>query len=333
MDPTEPLLKNLKTFVAFARKRVGDPHLAEGVVQESLLKALKADRKPVRNDDVIAWFYRILRRGIIDVYRRSDARERALAIFTAELPERPDGAAERVICQCIKRLLPSSPNNTAICSGKLIWKARRFRTPPPTSASPQTISLCACTARGNGSASNWSAPAGFAAGTAAWIARAKVKCRQLSRLTDVAAVQPFVACATKVVTRFSSVLICLVRLRSGVDRGHFLAFLRATLAGVSAALAMIHLVFAAFLAAGAAEVGADPAQFLGKLRPARHESRRHSTEDCALMIQIDAARHFFDVLFLQTGAGAMLAFHRASVAGLDTALIFLVHNVLLFVCD
>jgi DNA-directed RNA polymerase specialized sigma24 family protein len=64
MDPTEPLLKNLKTFVAFARKRVGDPHLAEDVVQESLLKALKADRKPARNDDVIAWFYRILRRGI-----------------------------------------------------------------------------------------------------------------------------------------------------------------------------------------------------------------------------------------------------------------------------
>jgi RNA polymerase sigma factor (sigma-70 family) len=109
MDPTEPLLKNLKTFVAFARKRVGDPHLAEDVVQESLLKALKADRKPARNDDAIAWFYRILRRGIIDVYRRSDARERALESFKAELPERPDGATERVICQCIKRLLPGLP--------------------------------------------------------------------------------------------------------------------------------------------------------------------------------------------------------------------------------
>lgn len=109
MDPTEPLLKNLKTFVAFARKRVGDPHLAEDVVQESLLKALKADRKPVRNDDVVAWFYRILRRGIIDVYRRSNTRQRALESLRAELPEHADAAAERVICQCIKRLLPSLP--------------------------------------------------------------------------------------------------------------------------------------------------------------------------------------------------------------------------------
>ena len=43
----EPLLKNLQTFVAFARKRVGDPHLAEDVVQECLLKALRSDPSPL----------------------------------------------------------------------------------------------------------------------------------------------------------------------------------------------------------------------------------------------------------------------------------------------
>lgn len=74
----EPLLKNLQTFVAFTRKRVGDPHLAEDVVQESLLKALRSDRKPAVHEDVIAWFYRILRRSIIDLYRRRDVRNRAL---------------------------------------------------------------------------------------------------------------------------------------------------------------------------------------------------------------------------------------------------------------
>lgn len=47
MDPmNEMVLKNLKAFVAFTRKRVGDPHLAEDLVQESLMKALAADRKP-----------------------------------------------------------------------------------------------------------------------------------------------------------------------------------------------------------------------------------------------------------------------------------------------
>ena len=105
----EPLLKNLKTFVAFARKRIGDEHLAEDVVQDSLLKALRSVRKPGRDEEVIAWFYRILRRSIIDLYRRRDVRSRTLEQFQAELPHQPDPAAERVLCQCVKRLLPGLP--------------------------------------------------------------------------------------------------------------------------------------------------------------------------------------------------------------------------------
>jgi RNA polymerase sigma factor (sigma-70 family) len=105
----EPLVKNLKTFVAFTRKRVGDPHLAEDVVQESLLKALRSDCKPAPDEDVVAWFYRILRRSIIDLYRRRDVRDRALDRLQAELPEQPDAAVERVLCQCVKRLLPGLP--------------------------------------------------------------------------------------------------------------------------------------------------------------------------------------------------------------------------------
>ena len=106
----ESLLKNLQVFVAFARKRVGDPHLAEDVVQDSLLKALRSDRQPARDEDVIAWFYRILRRSIIDLYRRRDVRTRALEQFQTELPQQPDAAAERVLCQCVKRLLPGLPD-------------------------------------------------------------------------------------------------------------------------------------------------------------------------------------------------------------------------------
>ena len=106
---TDPLLENLNTFVAFARKRVGDPHLAEDVVQESLLKALQAGRKPASDEDVIAWFYRILRHSIIDIYRRRDTRERALERLQVELPEQAEAAVERVICACVKRLLPRLP--------------------------------------------------------------------------------------------------------------------------------------------------------------------------------------------------------------------------------
>lgn len=105
----ERVLKNLETFVAFTRKRVGDPHLAEDLVQESLVKALEADRKPVGGEDTVAWFYRILRRTIIDLYRRRAARSRALDQFEQDLAESPNPSDARVLCACFKRLLPVVP--------------------------------------------------------------------------------------------------------------------------------------------------------------------------------------------------------------------------------
>ena len=105
----DALLENFQTFVAFVRKRVGDPHLAEDIVQDSLLKALSADNKPADEENTVAWFYRILRRSIIDVYRRTDARARAMERLAQELPEEPGAEDERLLCQCFKKLLPSIP--------------------------------------------------------------------------------------------------------------------------------------------------------------------------------------------------------------------------------
>jgi RNA polymerase sigma factor (sigma-70 family) len=109
----DAILENFQTFVAFVRKRVGDPHLAEDIVQGSLLKAFAADHKPTEEENAIAWFYRILRRSIIDVYRRTDVRTRALERFARELPEEPSAEDERLLCQCFKKLLLGSPRNIA----------------------------------------------------------------------------------------------------------------------------------------------------------------------------------------------------------------------------
>jgi RNA polymerase sigma factor (sigma-70 family) len=105
----DALIENLNAFVAFARKRVGDPELAADLVQDSLLKALKAADQPGDGDGTVTWFYRILRHSIIDLYRRGDVRTRALERLQAELPEQPDATAEQVLCQCVKRLLPGLP--------------------------------------------------------------------------------------------------------------------------------------------------------------------------------------------------------------------------------
>ncbi len=105
----DSILMNLEIFVAFARKRLGDHHLAEDVVQESLIKALAADRHPDTDEETTKWFYRILRRSIIDVYRKQGARQRALNRFEKELPEGPDEEEKGELCKCFKRLLPLVP--------------------------------------------------------------------------------------------------------------------------------------------------------------------------------------------------------------------------------
>jgi RNA polymerase sigma factor (sigma-70 family) len=103
----EPLLKNLQTFVAFARKRVGDPHLAEDVVQDSLVKALASTKRPTQEQDTIAWFYRILRHSIIDLYRRRAVNKTALERLERELDSPPDREEARVACRCIETLIPT----------------------------------------------------------------------------------------------------------------------------------------------------------------------------------------------------------------------------------
>ena len=100
------LLENVHEFAGFARKRLGDPELAADAVQESLLKALKAADQIRDEENAKAWFYRILRRTIIDLYRRRDARDRALAGLERELNSPPDKEEESVVCVCMERLLP-----------------------------------------------------------------------------------------------------------------------------------------------------------------------------------------------------------------------------------
>jgi RNA polymerase sigma factor (sigma-70 family) len=102
----EQLLSNLNEFVGFARKRLSDPELAADAVQESLLKAVKGADQLRDEENAKAWFYRMLRRTIIDLYRRRDARDRAMADFEREFGATPDSEEEQVVCSCMERLLP-----------------------------------------------------------------------------------------------------------------------------------------------------------------------------------------------------------------------------------
>jgi hypothetical protein len=108
---------------------------------------------------------------------------------------------------------------------------------------------------------------------------------------------------------------------------HSFTFLGAFFAGICATLAMIDLVFAAFLATRPANLGALTADRFGKLRIAGHEFGGDRADQRAIPIEFDAPRHVLHILLLQTPARAMFAFRRACVACVDTALIFFVgHN-------
>ena len=99
------LLAHHEMFLAFARKRVADPDLAADAVQDSLLKAIKNAGQLREGESVVPWFYRILRRTILDLYRRHSVRQRVLV----EMPEDFEAVANEEekanICGCLRELL------------------------------------------------------------------------------------------------------------------------------------------------------------------------------------------------------------------------------------
>lgn len=109
MNAAHPLLQHLDAFLGFARARTGDPELAADLVQECLMKAIKADHMPEDAEGVVTWFYRVLRHAIIDAHRRKTTRDTALEKLAHELPESlaPDDA--KTLCQCVMKLLPELP--------------------------------------------------------------------------------------------------------------------------------------------------------------------------------------------------------------------------------
>lgn len=101
------LTENLSAFHAFAQSRLGDTELAADIVQDALLKALRAEAKLEDGENLVAWFYRILRNTITDLHRKKSSQARALEQFGHELDDGPDEATRQVICGCLHRLLPT----------------------------------------------------------------------------------------------------------------------------------------------------------------------------------------------------------------------------------
>lgn len=102
------LLANLSAFQSFARGRLHNDDLAADAVQESLFRALKSDRVPSAEGNVIGWFYRILRNVLTDLHRRRTAQVKALERFAKEPSSGiTDDELHKQACACVAALLPT----------------------------------------------------------------------------------------------------------------------------------------------------------------------------------------------------------------------------------
>lgn len=108
-DLAATLMANLAAFQGFARRRTGDDDLAADAVQESLMRAMKAEPTLAHREDLIAWFYRILRNVLTDLHRRKAARSRAMERFADDSAVSGESSPEieAVACQCFRSLLPT----------------------------------------------------------------------------------------------------------------------------------------------------------------------------------------------------------------------------------
>ena len=112
MTHFEKALNNhLDELLTFSRSKINDTQLAADVVQDSLLKALKAQDSLKDESNIRSWLFSILRNTITDVYRKQTKINSGLD-NPENLPS-PD-EIDRLACSCMEKLIPTLNDDYAI---------------------------------------------------------------------------------------------------------------------------------------------------------------------------------------------------------------------------
>jgi len=109
-----------RDFLLFLKRRLGNHHDAEEVLQEFMAKALARSQDLRDVQSVRGWLSRVLATTLVDHHRRR-ARRRETLHEPAELDELPmeaDVEVEAAVCFCLYRLLPTLKAEYS----ELIWR-------------------------------------------------------------------------------------------------------------------------------------------------------------------------------------------------------------------
>lgn len=101
------LLTQREKLLAFLRKKVSDPVLAEDILQESLLKAVQAAPDLRDEDKLVPWFYRVLNNAVIDYYRKKGTEGKYMDQYALEADTRIEPEDKDMICACFHEVIPT----------------------------------------------------------------------------------------------------------------------------------------------------------------------------------------------------------------------------------
>jgi RNA polymerase sigma-70 factor (ECF subfamily) len=114
-DPTrsaasalDELLAHRARFVSFVRSQIGDRAAAEDVVQGALAQ-LVAEPRHLTGQDLVRWFYRVLRNAIVDRHRRQAAESRGVARWQVDPTTHQPAEPPRRLCGCVNAALNGLP--------------------------------------------------------------------------------------------------------------------------------------------------------------------------------------------------------------------------------
>ncbi len=101
------LVDSRAKFLGYIKKRIADPDLADVILQDGFLKAVRAAPEIDDSENLTRWFYRVLQNAIIDAYRRKAADSSQRMNFAGEAEILTEPGTEEEICECVSELIPT----------------------------------------------------------------------------------------------------------------------------------------------------------------------------------------------------------------------------------